>query len=138
MASVSCPASAAVRRDGPSGVRCPAPPGAVARRGPKFRMLFGEAVRDETTPPPVARELFGLCIHHALRTRVSVERGRYWAAEYWLGELRHETLSLAAAIRDLPANYARGFHELSTELTDRAAQSLVGSVDPDVLLSALA
>jgi hypothetical protein len=115
-----------------------ATPGAVARRGPKFRLLFGQAVRDETTPAPVARELYGLCVHHAVRARVSVERGRYWAAEYFIRELRHETMSLAALLRDLPASYARGFHELPSDVTDRAAQSLVRLVDRDELLRALA
>jgi hypothetical protein len=114
-----------------------AAPGAVAKRGPNFQMLFGRAIRDEATAPPEARELYGLCVHYALRVRVSVERGRYWAAEYWISELRHETLSLAALLRGLPSRYGRGFHELPADLTRRAEQSLVSNVERDTLLRAL-
>ena len=103
--------------------------GAVAKMGPRFRMLFGDAVRELSPSPPNAAELFGLCVHHALRVRVSIERGRFWAAEYYISELRHETLALAAVQRGLPGKYARGYHELPDGLVARAADSLVRSVE---------
>ena len=102
--------------------------GAVAKTSPRFNLLFGEAVRDDTPPGVDAAEIFGLCVHHALRARVNIERGRLWAAEYWISELRHETLSLAALRRGLPAKYARGFHGLPDALTNRVADSLVSTV----------
>lgn len=115
-----------------------ATPGGVSQMGPKFRMLFGDAVRQDVAPKPVASELYGLCVHHALRTRVSIERGRMWAAEFWVGELRHEALSLAALVRGLPARYARSFHELPEPMMELAAGSLASSVERGELLRALA
>src|SRR5437588_7329326 len=54
-----------------------------ASGSPKFRLLFGSAGEKPYPPPPSAEELFGYAVHHALRARFSVERGRYWQAEYW-------------------------------------------------------
>jgi hypothetical protein len=50
--------------------------------GPKFRMLFGSAVEKPYARLPPAQELFGYAVHHALRARFCIERGRYWHAEY--------------------------------------------------------
>jgi hypothetical protein len=111
--------------------------GAVAQMGPKFRMLFGRAV-DHVTPPPLdLLEVFGLCVHHALRSRFGIERGRFWSAQYYIAELRHETLSLACVRRGLPGRYARGFDELPGELLTEASASLVRSLEPAELLRAL-
>ncbi len=44
--------------------------------GPKFRLLFGSAVEKPHAEPPLAQELFGYAVHHALRARFSIERGR--------------------------------------------------------------
>ena len=49
--------------------------------GPKFRLLFGSAVEKQHTPEPSAQELFGYAVHHALRARFCIERGRFWQAE---------------------------------------------------------
>src|SRR5215470_1019055 len=49
-------------------------------RGPKFRLLFGRAVEQPGAEPPAARHLFGLAVHHAVRARFCVERGRLWQA----------------------------------------------------------
>src|SRR5262249_12415782 len=90
-------------------------PGAVAQTGPQFNVLFGDKVEQH----PVARldpnEVFGLCVHHALRARIGIERGRLWSAQYYVHELRHETLSLACLQRGSNARYARGFDELPFE-----------------------
>ena len=112
--------------------------GGVARMGPRFHLLFGDAVRDDSPPRLEPREIFGLCVHHALRVRVSIERGRLWAAEFYISELRHETLALASAQQGLPARYARGFHDLPQALTDRATASLVRVVAVPELNRALA
>src|SRR5437764_1811328 len=112
-------------------------PGGVARMGPKFQMLFGSAVRDDTPSPPAPREVFGFAVHHALRARFGIERGRLWSAQYYIAELRHETLSLACLQRDLPARYARGFDQPPADVLDAAAASLARSLEPAELLRAL-
>ena len=43
------------------------PASAFGAGGPKFRLLFGEAVERPFAEPPPAHELFGYAVHHALR-----------------------------------------------------------------------
>jgi hypothetical protein len=81
--------------------------------GPEFRLLFGRAVERPPAQPPPARELFGTAVHHALRARVCIERGRYWQAEYWISGTRDGALSLACRRRNLPASHGRGFDDLA-------------------------
>ena len=49
--------------------------------GPKFKLLFGESMEKPFVQEPLAKELFGYPVHHALRARFCIERGRYWQAE---------------------------------------------------------
>src|SRR5262249_10808277 len=71
--------------------------------GPDFRLLFGTATEKPFFQPPSARELFGYAVHHAVRARVCIERGRCWQAEYWISSLRNNAMSLACRRRGLPA-----------------------------------
>jgi hypothetical protein len=106
--------------------------------GPKFRVLFGDAVEKPHARPPSAEELFGYAVHHALRARFCVERGRYWQAEYWVSGVRDYALSLACRRRDLPARYGRGFDDLPADARDPFSSALVRSLDRGELLRALA
>jgi hypothetical protein len=106
--------------------------------GPKFRLLFGSAVEKPHTPPPRADELFGYAVHHVLRARFCIERGRSWHAEYWLSAARDEALHLACLHRGLPAVYGRGFDDLPSDVLSAFDGSLVRSLDRDELLRALA
>jgi hypothetical protein len=114
------------------------PASAFGAGGPKFRLLFGEAVERPYAEPPAADELFGYAVHHALRGRFNIERGRYWQAEYWIGELRDYALALACRRRGLPARYGRGFDDLPADVHDRFRGALVGSLERDELLQGLA
>jgi len=105
--------------------------------GPKFQMLFGSAVEKPYVQPPSAHELFGYAVHHALRARFCIERGRCWQAEYWISSLRDYALSLACRRRGLPANYARGFDQLPAEVLDPFKSALVTSLERDELMRAL-
>jgi len=106
--------------------------------GRKFRLLFGTSMEQPYAQPPSAQELFGYSVHHALRARFCIERGRYWQAEYWINAARDYALSLACRRRGLPASHGRGFDDLPSELLDAFANTLVTSLDRDELLSALA
>jgi hypothetical protein len=112
-------------------------PHAVAQTGPKFKMLFGSVAEQYSAPSLDPREVFGLCVHHALRARFGVERGRVWSAQYYVHELRHETLALACIRRGLPGRYARGFDELPGELLESAKETLPQSLERSELLRAL-
>ncbi len=85
--------------------------------GPEFKLLFGPAVERPHAQPPPARELFGYAVHHVLRARFCIERGRYWQAEYWISGTRDHVLSLACRRRGLPASHGRGFDDLPPEVT---------------------
>jgi hypothetical protein len=106
-------------------------------RGPKFKLIFGNAVETFHVQPPSAHELFGYAVHHALRARFCIERGRYWQAEYWISGTRDYSLSLACRRRGLIASHGRGFDELPADVRDRFISSLVTSLERDELLRAL-
>lgn len=105
--------------------------------GPNFKMLFGSAVDKPYIPPPSAHELFGYAVHHALRARFCIERGRTWQAEYWISATRDYALSLACRRRGLPANHGRGFDQLPAEVHNVFKSTLVTSLQRDELLRAL-
>jgi hypothetical protein len=105
--------------------------------GPKFKLLFGSSVEKSHLPPPPAQELFGYAVHHALRARFCIERGRYWHAEYWISSARDYALSLACRRRGLPAYYGRGFDDLPSEVLESFRPSLVVSLERKELLRAL-
>jgi len=105
--------------------------------GPKFKLLFGNSVEKPYLQPPVAQDLFGYAVHHALRARFCIERGRYWQAEYWISGARDYALSLACLRRDLPAYHGRGFDDLPPEIRDVFSRALVPTLTRDELLRAL-
>jgi predicted nucleotidyltransferase len=105
--------------------------------GPKFRLLFGEAVDQSfgsTTPAP---ELFGYAVHHALHARACIERGRYWQAEYWISAVRDHALALACDRRGLEGDHGRDFDTLPTEVLRPLDDALVRSLNPGELRRAL-
>jgi hypothetical protein len=106
-------------------------------RGPKFKLLFGTAAENSYIPPPSAQELFGYAVHHVLRARFCIERGRHWQAEYWISSARDYAFSLACHRRGLPAYESRGFDDLPPEVLDAFMPSLVISLERDELFRAL-
>jgi hypothetical protein len=113
------------------------PASSFGAAGPKFRLLFGRSVEKPYVEPPAAQELFGYAVHHALRARFCIERGRYWHAEYWISGTRGYALSLACRRRGLPAYYGRGFDDLPYQVREVFLPSLVRSLERDELLRAL-
>lgn len=105
--------------------------------GPKFKLLFGSSVEKPYAQPPSAHELFGYAVHHALRARFCIERGRYWQAEYWISGVRDYALNMACRRRGLPANHGRGFDDLPSGVREAFASALVTSLERDELLRAL-
>lgn len=104
---------------------------------PKFKLLFGSSVERPHTTPPSAHELFGYAVHHALRARFCIERGRYWQAEYWISGVRDYALSLACRRRGLPPSNGRGYDDLPVEARNIFLSALVTSLERDELLRAL-
>src|SRR5215217_3513803 len=98
---------------------------------PKFKLLFGSAVEKPFAQPPSAHELFGYAVHHALRARFCIERGRLWQAEYWASATRDYALSLACLRHGVPAVQGRGFDDLPADVRDGFSGALVTALEPD-------
>ena len=104
---------------------------------PKFKLLFGNPIEKPFPSLPSAQELFGYAVHHALRARFCIERGRYWQAEYWISGARDYALNLACHRYGLLTSNGRGFDILPAEVHDVFKSALVTSLDRDELLRAL-
>lgn len=113
------------------------PASSFGATGPKFQLLFGAAVDKPYVQSPSAHELFGYAVHHAVRARFCIERGRFWQAEYWISGVRDYALSLACRRRDLPASHGRGFDQLPENVRNSLVGALVTSLERDALLAAL-
>ncbi len=105
--------------------------------GPRFKLLFGSAVKRSQPKPTSPQHLFGLAVHHLVRARVCVERGRFWQAEYWIGEARNQALTLACYHNGVQTNYGRGFDDLPEEILESFREPPVTEVSRDQLLKAL-
>jgi hypothetical protein len=105
--------------------------------GPKFTLLFGSAVERIHPRPPSPQHLFGLAVHHLVRARICIERGRVWQAEYWISEARYQALSLACLHRGLPTSYGRGFDDLPPEILEPLTKARVDALDRGRLMSQL-
>ena len=113
------------------------PASSFGASGPRFKLLFGIAVERPQIGPPAAHELFGYAVHHALRARICIERGRYWQAEYWLSGARDYALSLACRSRGLSPFHGRAFDDLPADVRERFTHALPTSLQRDGLLAAL-
>ena len=113
------------------------PAAAFGARGPRFRLLFGSAVDVPQAPPPSANDLFGLGVHHAVRARFCIERGRWWQAEYWISGVRDQALALACHRRGLAVAHGRGFDDLPQDVLAQFDDTLVRSLKAEELRRAL-
>ncbi|HST06370.1 MAG TPA: hypothetical protein VLQ48_16785 [Chloroflexia bacterium] len=81
-------------------------------RGPAFRKLFGTTGEPLPSTPPDAQHIVGLGWHHIFHARSSIERGKLWRAEYWIGQVREKTLTLACLRFGKDAYHGRGIDSL--------------------------
>jgi hypothetical protein len=105
--------------------------------GPKFKLLFGNSVEKPFSVSPAAQEIFGYAVHHALRARFCIERGRYWQAEYWIIEVRDYGLGMACRRYGLPTAHGRGFDDLPSNIRDMFNNALVAELTRNELMRAL-
>ena len=104
---------------------------------PKFQLLFGAATERPPIPPPAERDLFGLAVHHLVRARICVERGRLLEAEHLVSEARDQSLTLACLRQGIEHRHGRGFDRLPEETKARAEAGLVCAIAAPELLRAL-
>ena len=110
-------------------------------RGGPFELLFGSIGEVGEAPrptfPATDSDRLGLVVHHLVRARICVERGRSWQAAYWIGEARDEIVVLACARLGLPVSYGRGVDLLPEASRTRLESTLVRSTDRYELLRAI-
>lgn len=106
-------------------------------KGPGFRTLFGTTQEPKPAAKQSVRYLVGLCWHHVLHARSYLERGKWWAAEYWISALRDHTLDLMCLRFGEEASYARGVDRLPASVTGSLAGTLASSLDDAELRRAL-
>jgi predicted nucleotidyltransferase len=109
-----------------------------ALRGSRVRALFGASREEPAAPQPDARYLIGLGWHHLIHARSSIERGKWWRAEYWISGLRDHILALTCLRMGEDAVYARGVDRLPPVITSPLRDTLVRSLDAPELRRALA
>lgn len=114
------------------------PEGAFGAHGPNFHLLFGTAGKPQPAEPPNDSYLIGLCWHHVLHARASIERHKLWQAEYWISELRNHLLELACLRLNENPHEGRGFDRLPSSVKEPLADALVRSLNKPELNRALA
>src|SRR5262249_10108080 len=105
--------------------------------GPRWKLLWGNEVIRNSSPQSSSSDMFGLAVHHLVRARICIERGRAWQAEYWISAARDQALSLACRSHGLPTSYGRGYDQLPSGLLESFKETLVSVVDRTHLLDAL-
>lgn len=113
------------------------PPSEFGALGPRFKLLFGNAVERARVPPPSPAHVFGCGVHHAVRARICIERGRLWQADYWIRGVRDQAMSLACSQRGLPHAHGRGYDALPGDLLASFEKTVARSIERDELLRAL-
>lgn len=105
--------------------------------GPRFKLLFRKSLEKYQGASPKPEYVFGLAVHHMVRARLSIERGRFWQAEYWVSAARDEAFTLMCLERGLGLREGRGYDDLPRALLDSFKKTIVYSLDRARLLSAL-
>lgn len=112
-------------------------PAATFRQGSlNFELLWGTHTISDP-PLPSARELFGWGVIYGRAARASIDREKWWQAEFCISALRDNALTLACLRRGLRTGYGKGFDELPESVTASFDDALVRSLHRGELLRAL-
>lgn len=112
-------------------------PASAFRQGsPRFKLLWGSHTTSDPSPPS-ARELFGWGVVYARAARASIDRERWWQAEFCISALRDNALTLACLRRGIRTGYGNGFDQLPSAVAASFDDALVASLKRDELLRAL-
>ena len=105
--------------------------------GPRFRLLYGNVNKRILHEEPDPKRMFGMAVHHLLRTRVCLERRKIWQAEYWLSSARNEFLSIICINHKLPYSNGKGYDKMPKEVVDSFTPAFPKSLNGIELCMAL-
>jgi hypothetical protein len=111
-----------------------APAAEFGARGPRFRLLWGEVTEQPHVQQPDAADLLGWAVHHLVRARYCIERGRLWESEYWISGARDNALAVLCLEHGVDALYAHGIRLLPPEVVAPFERTLVRELARDELL----
>jgi hypothetical protein len=112
-------------------------PASTFRQGsPRFELLWGTHTTSDP-PLPSARDLFGWGVIYSRAARASIDRERWWQAEFCISAVRDNALTLACLHRGIRTGHGNGFDELPTAVARSFDDALVRSLDREELLRAL-
>jgi hypothetical protein len=131
-----CPGSPFLN-DRVHGVGCVLRDIVVPCRVPAQERLAQRAQQPDPYPATDRDQLVGLLWHHALHTRVCLDRRRWWQAEHWISAMRDHVITMACARLSLPAANAKGAHLLPDDLTAPLQATLVRELTEPELRRAL-
>jgi hypothetical protein len=103
---------------------------------PAFRLVFGRANAGCPPAPQHVSDVIGMGWLYALHARSCIARGKPWQAEYMIGGIRDNALTLACIHYGLPAVHGRGFDQLPEAVTAPLKDSLVRELENAELLRA--
>jgi hypothetical protein len=112
-------------------------PASTFRQGsPNFELLWGTHTTSDP-PLPSAGDLFGWGVIYGRAARASIDREKWWQAEFCISALRDNALTLACLRHGLRTGHGKGFDELPASVTASFDDALVRSLDREELLRAL-
>jgi hypothetical protein len=110
----------------------------AARGDGGFDVVFGRPGTHQCDAAVDVGHVAGLCWHHVLHARISIERGHLWQAEHWVSAVRGHVFALACARRRLPTAYAKGADQLPVAVRESVRETLVSNLNVNELRRALA
>ena len=107
-----------------------------AARGPRFRLIFGEAGEPRQGDPPDRSAIAGMAWLYALHVRSSLARGRPLQAEFMLAGMRNSTNELTCLRYGVNHFQGRGLDDLPPSARESAAANIPKSAEPRELRDA--
>jgi predicted nucleotidyltransferase len=113
-----------------------APASGFRQGSPNFKLLFG-AHTTAYVPLPSPHDIFGWGVVYARAARASIDREKWWQAEFSVSAVRDRALTLACVHRGIPTGHGKGFDDLPASVVAGLDGALVGSLEREELLRAL-
>ncbi|GAA0725756.1 hypothetical protein GCM10009430_31900 [Aquimarina litoralis] len=102
-----------------------------------FKLIFGNQRKREFKSLPEINSIAGYTILFALKTRTSIEREKYWQAQYYLTKCRENTMILKCLKENLNSFDGRSFDELTPSFLNQIQNTMINEPNKRNLENAL-